>query len=64
MNSPSPRPCPPATPSKSFLSLLQLLLRPQLVRVPTLLLPAVGGARRQTRVAFPADDLVAVVLGR
>ena len=30
----------------------------------TLLLPAVGGARGETSVAFPADDLVAVVLGR
>ncbi len=42
---------------------LQLLLRAQLVRVPALLLPAVGRPRRQARVALPADHLVAVVLG-
>jgi hypothetical protein len=42
--------------------LLYLLLRPQLVRVPTLLLPAIRSPRRQTRVAFPTDHLIAVVL--
>jgi len=32
--------------------------------VTALLLAAVGRPRRQTRVALPADHLVAVVLGR
>ena len=32
--------------------------------MPALLLPAVGRARGQTGVAFAADHLVAVVLGR
>ena len=42
--------------------LLQLLLRPKLVGVATLLLPAVRRTRWQTRVALPANHLVAVVL--
>ena len=54
--SPSPRPSSTRTP------LLKLLLRPQLIRVPALLLPAVGRPRRQPRVALAADHLVAVVL--
>jgi hypothetical protein len=42
---------------------LQLLLGPQLVGVAALLLPAVGGTRRQAGVALAADHLLAVVLG-
>lgn len=41
---------------------LELLLRPQLIRMATLLFAAVGGAGRQASVTFPADHLVAVVL--
>jgi hypothetical protein len=43
--------------------LLDLLLGAELVGVTTLLLAAVGGTGRQTGVAFPADHLLAVVLG-
>jgi hypothetical protein len=42
---------------------LDLLLRAELVGVTALLLAAVGGTGRQTGVAFPADHLLAVVLG-
>jgi len=56
------RPCHSHHPRKQTRS-LQLLLRAQLVRVPALLLPAIGRPRRQARVALPADHLVAVVLG-
>ena len=44
-----------------IISLLQLLLRSQLVGVPTLLLPAVGSTRWQPSVALPANHLVAIV---
>ena len=44
--------------------LLQLLLRPQLVGVSALLLPAVGRSGRKACIALPADHLVAVVLRR
>lgn len=54
----------PSTPNTPRRPLLYLLLRPQLVRMPALLLPTVGGPRWQARVAFTADHLVAVVLGR
>ena len=57
-------PIPHRSPPEEANSLLQLLLRAKLVGVATLLLAAVGGTRRQARVALPADHLVAVVLGR
>ena len=48
----------------SLCTLLQLLLRSELVGVATLLLPAVGGPRRKTGVTFPANHLVAIEFGR
>lgn len=48
-----------AFPSKP---LLYLLLRSQLVRMPTLLLPAIRRPGRQTSIAFPTDHLLTVVL--
>lgn len=42
--------------------LLELLLRPQLVGMSALLLPAIRRPRRQTRIALSANHLVAVVL--
>jgi hypothetical protein len=57
---PSHPPNPGLTPTSK--PLLYLLLRPQLVGMPALLLPAIRRPRRQPSVAFPADHLVAVVL--
>ena len=50
------------SPNLTLKPLLNLLLRPQLVRMPALLLPAIRSPRRQTSIAFPTDHLVAVVL--
>ena len=46
------------------LRLLELLLHAQIVRVATLLLAAVCGARRKARIAFAANLLVAIVFHR
>lgn len=61
---PSSRRIPFQTPhsSHSMSRLLQLLLRPELIAVPTLLLAAVGRPWRQTCVALAADHLFAIVL--
>jgi len=43
--------------------LLQLLLRPQLISMPTFLLATICRTWRKSCVAFSADHLVAIILG-